>query len=71
MAAKNKWGQGDFSPEFTIIAYKTTDAPDEPTVAVDGTDVVITWNEPDSSVTEYEIVIETSVDGTFSEHTDC
>jgi len=71
VAAKNKWGTGSFSSAFTIIAYKTTDAPSAAVTTVDGTNVKITWNEPDSSVTEYEILIETSVSGTFVEHADC
>lgn len=71
VAAKNKWGQGVFSPILTIIAYRTSDPPNKPVITVDGTDVVISWNKPDASVTEYEIMIETSVDDTFNEHTNC
>jgi hypothetical protein len=65
-------GWGPYSPVGTIIAATEPDAPDEPTLSVTGTDVVISWSEPANTggtaiaITAYKIELPLA-DGTYKE----
>lgn len=65
-------GWGPYSPVGTIIAATEPEAPDEPTLTVSGTDVVISWSEPADTggtgiaITAYKIELPLS-DGTYKE----
>lgn len=50
VAAKNKWGTGDYSNSVSIIAYPVSDPPTAAVITLSGSNVKIAWNKPDVTV---------------------
>lgn len=72
--AYNVHGWGDYSPTGSITAATVPDATDEPSLAIVGTDVQISWSEPSDTggtgvaITSYKIEI-LLADGSYREDT--
>ena len=72
--AKNAQGWGEFSEVLNLIAARRSDQIDPVVTSNEGTDVRITWTEPDydggSPLHGYRIKIKSTADGQFYEYTD-
>lgn len=72
--ARNNYGYGDFSAEYSLEASDLPGRPEIPTVTLDGTNVLIQWQAPNnhfSAIEAYQIMLKTSSNSFVEDLTNC